>query len=157
MHHLETLMAGAGLAPGSFQLEMTESAIATEADARALAQRIKELGAGLAIDDFGTGMSSLSQLAELPFDTVKIDKSFLAGTAESDGGVVLASIVALTHELRRSVIVEGVETEADAARVAELGCEFAQGFLFSGALDAREAKTYIARTFRVSSAPGVGG
>ncbi len=157
MHHLKALLAGAGLAPGSFMLEMTESAIAADADAGALAQRIKDLGAGLAIDDFGTGMSSLSQLAELPFDTVKIDKSFLAGPAESNGGVVLASIVALTHELKRSVIVEGVETEADAARVAELGCEFAQGFLFSGALDVRDAKTYIARTFRASSPSGVGG
>jgi EAL domain-containing protein (putative c-di-GMP-specific phosphodiesterase class I) len=127
---------------------MTESTIATDADARALAAQIRQLGAGLAIDDFGTGMSSLSQFADLPFDTVKIDKSFLNGSPQSNGGVVLASIVSLAHELNRSVIVEGVESEEDAARVAELGCEFAQGFLFSEAVGAREAMTFIANSFR---------
>ncbi|HUO99450.1 MAG TPA: GGDEF domain-containing protein [Rhizomicrobium sp.] len=162
---LSNLLAGAGLAPGTLMLEITESAIASEADARALAARIRSLGAGLAIDDFGTGLSSLSQLADLPFDTVKIDKSFLArhgGTdTEANGDVVLASIVSLAHELKRSVIVEGVETETDAAKVAELGCEYAQGFHFSEPVTAVDAMTYIARTFRApesaaSGASGVG-
>jgi diguanylate cyclase (GGDEF)-like protein len=147
LNRLEEVLKNGGLAPGSFKLEMTESTIATDTDVRVLAARIRQLGAGLAIDDFGTGMSSLSQLADLPFDTVKIDKSFING-APSSNGVVLASIVALAHELKRAVIVEGVETEADAARVAEMGCEFAQGFLFSGAVIAREAMTIIAKGFR---------
>ncbi len=153
LQRLEEVLSAAGLAPGSFKLEMTESTIATDADALALATRIRQLGGGLAIDDFGTGVSSLSQLADLPFDTVKIDKSFLNGPPASNGGVVLASIVALAHELKRNVIVEGVETEADAVRVTELGCEFAQGFLFSTAVVAREAMTFIAKSFRVE-APG---
>jgi diguanylate cyclase (GGDEF)-like protein/PAS domain S-box-containing protein len=151
LQRLADLIRGAGLAPGSFKLEMTESTIVTDADALDLTTSIRALGAGLAIDDFGTGLSSLSQLADLPFDTVKIDKSFLLGTAAGgteSNGVVLASMVSLAHELGRAVIVEGVETEADASRVAELGCEFAQGFLFSGAVVAREAMTFIARTFR---------
>jgi EAL domain-containing protein (putative c-di-GMP-specific phosphodiesterase class I) len=151
LQRLADLIRGAGLAPGSFKLEMTESTIVTDADALDLTTSIRALGAGLAIDDFGTGLSSLSQLAYLPFDTVKIDKSFLLGTAAGgteSNGVVLASMVSLAHELGRAVIVEGVETEADASRVAELGCEFAQGFLFSGAVVAREAMTFIARTFR---------
>jgi len=148
MRRLEHAIAEAGLAPGSFKLEMTESTIASDADARALAARIRQLGAGLAIDDFGTGISSLSQFADLPFDTVKIDKSFLNGAPDSNGGVVLASIVSLAHELKRAVIVEGVETEADAVRVAELGCEYAQGFLFSGAVTARDAMRVIAAGFR---------
>jgi len=163
---LSALLANSGLAPNTLKLEMTESSIASEADARSLAARIRSLGAGLAIDDFGTGMSSLSQLADLPFDTVKIDKSFLArqgGTdSESNGEVVLASMVSLAHELNRSVIVEGVETEADATRVAELGCEFAQGFYFSEPITAVDAMTYIARSFRApaqqdSGTSGVGG
>jgi diguanylate cyclase (GGDEF)-like protein/PAS domain S-box-containing protein len=166
LNRLAALLEGTGLASGSFKLEMTESTIASEADAKTLAARIRSLGAGLAIDDFGTGMSSLSQLADLPFDTVKIDKSFLArhgGTdTESNGDVVLASIVSLAHELKRSVIVEGVETEGDAARVTELGCEYAQGFHFSEAMNATDAMTYIARTFRTSphrasGATGIGG
>jgi diguanylate cyclase (GGDEF)-like protein len=157
LNRLAEILNSAGLAPGSLKLEMTESVIATDADARALAVRIRELGAGLAIDDFGTGMSSLSQLADLPFDTVKIDKSFLARTSnagddKTDGDVVLSSMVALVHSLGRAVIVEGVETEADAARVAELGCEFGQGFLFSEAVTTQEAMTYIARTFRTPTA-----
>jgi len=165
LDQLSNLLAGAGLAPGTLMLEITESTIASEADARSLAARIRALGAGLAIDDFGTGMSSLSQLADLPFDTVKIDRSFLArhgGTdTESNGDVVLASIVSLAHELGRSIIVEGVETEADVVRVAELGCEFAQGFHFSEPMTAVDAMSYIARTFRVpahqaSGAPGLG-
>ena len=76
-------------------------------------ERLRALGAGLAIDDFGTGLSTLSQLKDLPFDTVKIDRSFLArhgGTQdENDGTVILGSIVALAHDLKRNVIVEGVE------------------------------------------------
>ena len=150
--NLAELLRGAGLAPGTLKLEITESAIATDADVRALMARIRELGAGLAIDDFGTGMSSLSQLADLPFDAVKIDRSFLArhgGTdLESDGDVVLASIVSLAHDLKRAVIVEGVETEADARRVAEMGCEYAQGFLFSEPIPMQDALAYIARRFR---------
>jgi diguanylate cyclase (GGDEF)-like protein/PAS domain S-box-containing protein len=151
---LADLLSTAELAAGSFKLEITESAIATDADVRGLAARARALGAGLAIDDFGTGMSSLSQLADLPFDTVKIDKSFLARQggpdAVSSGDVVLASIVSLAHELKRNVIVEGVETEADARRLTELGCEYAQGFLFSEPLSMQDTLGYIARRFRVA-------
>jgi diguanylate cyclase (GGDEF)-like protein len=152
-----------GMAPGTLKLEITESAIASDIDAPALMTRLKALGAGLAIDDFGTGLSSLSQLKDLPFDTVKIDKSFLSrhggSDAASDSEVVLASVVALARDLKRSLIVEGVETESDAARLADLGCEFAQGFLFSEPLTPKDALTYIARHYRVgkSGASGVGG
>jgi len=141
-----------GVSPGTLKLEVTESAVAADGDVRALMERLKALGAGLAIDDFGTGLSSLSQLKDLPFDTVKIDKSFLSrhgGSDEtSDADVVLASVIALAHDLKRSVIVEGVESEADAARLAELGCEYAQGFLFSEPLTPRDALSFIARHYR---------
>lgn len=166
LKHLSDLMSGAGLAPGTFMLELTESAIAGDADVRALAAHIHSLGAGLAIDDFGTGLSSLSQFADLPFDTIKIDRSFLArqsgAGSEAKGDVVLASIVSLAHDLKRTVIVEGVETEADAERVTDMGCEFAQGFLFSEPVTSHDAMTFIARTFRAaerrpSGSAGVGG
>ena len=163
---LAALLASAGLAPGTLKLEVTESAIATDGDACALLTRIRALGAGLAIDDFGTGMSSLSQLRDIPFDTVKIDKSFLArhgGTASDSGGeVVLASIVTLACDLGRDVIVEGVETESDAGHMLELGCAYAQGFLFSESLTATDALAYIARHYRPAAdsdlgAAGLGG
>nr|WP_243846395.1 GGDEF domain-containing protein [Rhizomicrobium palustre] len=154
INRLSELLSSASVAPGSLRLEITESSIASDEDVKRLALSIKELGAGLAIDDFGTGQSSLSQLADLPFDTVKIDKSFLSAGANTDGDVVLTSMVQMVHELKRGVIVEGVETEADAARLAELGCEYAQGFLFSEAVTAQDAMTYIARTFRSPSTVG---
>jgi len=163
---LAALLASAGLAPGTLKLEVTESAIATDGDACALLKRIRALGAGLAIDDFGTGLSSLSQLRDIPFDAVKIDKSFLVrhgGTDTDSGGeVVLASIVTLACDLGRDVIVEGVETESDAGRMLELGCAYAQGFLFSEPLTATDVLAYIARHFRPGAdsslgAAGLGG
>lgn len=167
-NYIAELVHGPQIAPGTLRLEITESAIATDGDARELLTRIHQGGAGLAIDDFGTGLSSLSQLKDIPFDCVKIDKSFLArhgGTeADSNGDVVLSSIVSLAHDLNRSVIVEGIETEADAARLIELGCEYGQGFLFSEPLTAKDALAYIARHFRTadniaegSGVPGLGG
>jgi EAL domain-containing protein (putative c-di-GMP-specific phosphodiesterase class I) len=164
---LAELLGAAAIEPGTLKLEVTESAIAAAAEAGAIMQRIRALGAGLAIDDFGTGMSSLSQLRDLPFDTVKIDKSFLSrhgGTdSDCDADVVLSSIVSLARDLKRSVIVEGVETERDAERMLELGCEYAQGFLFSEPLTATDALAYTARHYRVASgalgsgAAGLGG
>jgi EAL domain-containing protein (putative c-di-GMP-specific phosphodiesterase class I) len=110
------------------------------------------MGAGLAIDDFGTGLSTLSQLKDLPFETVKIDRSFLARRAgvqeEADATAVMNSIVALAHELKRTVIVEGVETERDAVWLKQLGCEYAQGFYFSAPLPSDEALRFIASHFR---------
>lgn len=151
---LAQLLSDAAIETGTLKLEITESAIVTDTDAPALMARIRALGAGLAIDDFGTGLSSLSQLRDLPFDTVKIDKSFLSrhGGTDADCGadVVLSSIVSLARDLKRNVIVEGVETESDAQRMLEFGCEYAQGFLFSEPLTAADALAYIARHYRAA-------
>ncbi len=151
---LRQLLADCGIVPGTMKLEVTESVAA--ANAQAILRRIRALGAGLAIDDFGTGQSSLSQLKDIPFDTVKIDKSFLSrhgGThRESDGGVVLSSIVTLAHDLKRDVVVEGVESEEDAALLKEIGCEFAQGFYYSPPLPLADALNYIARHYNPGTA-----
>jgi diguanylate cyclase (GGDEF)-like protein/PAS domain S-box-containing protein len=151
---LRQLLADCGIIPGTLKLEVTESAAA--ANAQAALRRIRALGAGLAIDDFGTGQSSLSQLKDIPFDTVKIDKSFLArhgGThSESDSGVVLSSIVTLAHDLKRDVVLEGVETADDVAWLKEIGCEFAQGFYYAPPLPLADALNYIARHYDPGSA-----
>jgi len=109
--------------------------------------RLKGCGASLAIDDFGRGLSTLSQLKDVPFDTVKIDKSFLetGASGEGDQAVVLRSIVNLSHELGRAVVMEGVESERDAKRLLELGCEYGQGFYFAAALLRSEVPAFIAR------------
>ncbi|HEX4304175.1 MAG TPA: GGDEF and EAL domain-containing protein [Rhizomicrobium sp.] len=149
--YLGRLLRSEAIAPGTLKLEVTESTVAANQDVQAAMERAKALGAGLSIDDFGTGVSSLSQLKTLPFDTIKIDQSFLARHANADtaadGDTVLRSIISLAHDLRRSVVVEGVESAEDAAWLKQLGVEFAQGFYFSQALPSAGALEYIARHF----------
>lgn len=160
---LGDLLAKNGIVPSTLKLEVTEGAVAAGADVAAALAQIRATGAGLAIDDFGTGLSSLSQLKDIPFDTVKIDRSFLAlhGSSheDGDGAVILGSIVNLAHELGRVVVVEGVENAQDVARLKDMGCEFAQGFYYSPPMPRAEALNYIARHCRVTAKPvsGVSG
>ncbi|HEX3675621.1 MAG TPA: EAL domain-containing protein [Rhizomicrobium sp.] len=155
---LSRVLSESAIRPGSLKLEVTESAVAARDDTKAVLLRLRELGASLVIDDFGTGLSTLSQLRDVPFDTIKIDKSFLARHASdpdnADGAVVLGSIVKMAQELGRSVVVEGVEGEADANWLADLGCEFAQGFFFSAPLPAADALAFIARHYRTDAPHG---
>ncbi len=157
---LKTIMATSGLAEGSLHLEITESAIASDPALPQIMQRIRGHGAALSIDDFGIGASTLSEFRNLPADTVKIDRSFLArhgGTdLDSDGEVVLSSIVAMALDLKRAVVAEGVETDADAELLARIGCTFGQGYYFSPALEARAALDYIARHYNIQPAPEPG-
>jgi EAL domain-containing protein (putative c-di-GMP-specific phosphodiesterase class I) len=154
------------IARNTLKLELTESAVSADAATKEKLERLRALGAGLAIDDFGTGLSNFSQLKELPFDTLKIDRSFLArhgGQDDTRDAAVVRSIISLARELDRAVVVEGVETEDDATWVQELGCEYAQGFCFSQALPASEALNYLAHHFdqktavKPSGAAGLGG
>ena len=93
--------------------------------------RCASLGVRLAIDDFGTGYSSLAQLQRLPLDTLKIDRSFVAGLGECrDAEAIATSIIAMAHAVELSVIAEGVENERQLAVLQRLGCDQAQGFYF---------------------------
>ncbi len=154
------LVAQSEIVPGTLKLEITESALGADPKARHALERLSALGIGLSIDDFGTGLSSLSQLKDLPFDTVKIDRSFLArhgGTQdEHDGAVILGSIVTLAHDLKRNVIVEGVESEAEAQMLRDMGCAYAQGFYFSPPLPASEALNFIALRYDTMEGAGSG-
>lgn len=147
---LRSVLAREKIVRGTLKLELTEGAVAATDDARKVLERLRSAGAGVAIDDFGTGLSNFSQLKDLPFDVLKIDRSFLArhgGRDDTKDAAVLRSIVSLVHELKRTVIVEGVETEHDAVWVKNLGCEYAQGFCFSQPLPASEALNYLAMHF----------
>jgi diguanylate cyclase (GGDEF)-like protein len=143
---LGAILKRAGLAKDSLRLEVTESAVMAGADgAEAGLQRLKAMGASLAIDDFGTGNSSLSQLARLPFDTIKIDRSFMTSVRQDAAGPkVLASILSLAHELKLAVIAEGIETDEDASLLRAMGCEQGQGFLFGAPMPAAQIFGFIA-------------
>src|SRR5690606_7109484 len=97
--------------------------------------KLKQLGIGLSLDDFGTGYSSLSYLTRFPFDTIKIDKSFLDDPS-SKGMVLVKSMVGMAHDLGLSVVAEGVSDETDALNLRQMGCEYAQSFMFGPPLSA---------------------
>ena len=149
---IRQILATGRLQPGSFVLEITESAAATRHEIRRTLEELHSMGAGLAMDDFGTGFSSLSRLKDFPFDTIKIDKSFLAEKRDANGDAVVSSMVALARQMCRTVIAEGVETERDALWLTELGCEYAQGFHFAAPLSCHEALKFIAKKFKTDAA-----
>jgi diguanylate cyclase (GGDEF)-like protein/PAS domain S-box-containing protein len=123
-------------APAGLELEITESVIMSDIKGNtATLQAIRALGVKIAIDDFGTGFSSLSYLARLPVDTLKIDRSFVVEVTVSPEGLALAStIINLAHSLKLTVVAEGVETEEQSRLLRLLSCDEMQGFLYSKAV-----------------------
>jgi diguanylate cyclase (GGDEF)-like protein/PAS domain S-box-containing protein len=125
-----------GVAPGSICLELTESALVP--DDQVLIERLhvlKRLGVRLAIDDFGTGYSSFAYLTQFPIDVLKLDRALVTELHDDQRRLAVAgSIIGLASTLDISVVAEGVETEAERAALAELGCALGQGFLWSRAV-----------------------
>jgi diguanylate cyclase (GGDEF)-like protein/PAS domain S-box-containing protein len=120
-------------AADGLELELTESLIMADVKHNiASLQAIRALDVSIAIDDFGTGFSSLSYLAKLPVDTLKIDRSFVIDmTAAPEGLALVSTIINLAHSLKLNVVAEGVETEEQSRLLRLLACDEMQGFLFS--------------------------
>ena len=143
---IEAILEETGLAPSSLKLEITESAFINDIPAaQATLERAQSLGIEWSLDDFGTGYSSLSHLHRLQVDTVKVDRSFVSRLEDDVRGFeMVQAIVTLAHNLGMDVVAEGVETAAQAEQLLALGCEYAQGFYFSKAVEAAQAACFIA-------------
>jgi diguanylate cyclase (GGDEF)-like protein/PAS domain S-box-containing protein len=147
MGDVELALSESGLNPRSLSLEVTESSLMenTEQTMTTL-NRLKAMDIRLEIDDFGTGYSSLSYLRKLPFDTLKIDRSFVNElNAGTDGLDIVKAIVEMAHSLRLEVIAEGVETKEQLRQLRGLNCKYVQGFLFSRPVKAEEAERLYAK------------
>jgi EAL domain-containing protein (putative c-di-GMP-specific phosphodiesterase class I) len=123
-------------------IEMTENALMENVgQTRRTLAELKALGTRLALDDFGTGYSSLAYLKQFPIDKVKIDQSFVRGLpTDADDAVIAKTIIALGHQLHMTVAAEGVETPAQAAFLAQLGCNELQGNHLGAALPVSQAE-----------------
>ncbi len=126
-------LAAAGLDPRFLEVELTESTLIADDEATVTAiERLKDMGVSVSIDDFGTGYSSLSYLKRFAIDAVKIDRSFVSEITENaDDAAISEAIVGLGRSLRLKVIAEGVETPEQLEYLRSIGCDAAQGFLFS--------------------------
>lgn len=141
-----------GLAPELLELELTESMIMDEPlNAAATMHSLKQLGVGLSLDDFGTGYSSLNYLRRFPVDNLKIDRSFINDvTTDPSGASVVASVIAIAHNLGIAAIAEGVETRDQFRFLADNGCDLMQGFLFSKPLPPEEFADMVRLQRRLS-------
>ena len=127
---VRSVIARANLKPRCFRLELTESLVMDNPEqTNHVLTKLKQLGIGLSLDDFGTGYSSLAYLTRFPFDTIKIDKSFVDDTTPKRA-VLLKSMVNMAHELGLSVVAEGISDENDALELRQMGCEYVQSFMF---------------------------
>ena len=133
-----TAIRDSGADPGTLSLEVTEEAVQHDPEvAESMLRGLSELGVRLIIDDFGTGRSSLASFRHLPLQAIKIDPSFVSGLgAEPENTALLGALVDLGHALGLRVVAEGVETDTQLAHVRDLGCDGAQGYLFSQPLPA---------------------
>jgi diguanylate cyclase (GGDEF)-like protein len=138
-----------GLAGSALEVELTESNVA--ADFTRTNEVFRELRAGgvrVAIDDFGTGYSSLVYLHDLMFDTLKIDRAFIAGLPHRASIAIIEAVVKVSHALGKRVVAEGVELEAQEKWLKELGCDIGQGFLFMRAAESTQLLAWLDRHSR---------
>lgn len=141
IERIKNTLLETGLEPQYLKLEITESVIMENAsEAETFLKKLRKLGIKLSIDDFGTGYSSLSYLHRFPFNTLKVDRSFVSNMSEGDENTeIVKTIITLANNLGLSVIAEGVETKEQLDKLRSLKCTYAQGYYFSRPLAAKGA------------------
>lgn len=134
-----------GIEPSCLKLEITESVAMENAEHTiSILTRLKQIGVQLSIDDFGTGYSSLSHLHRLPFDTLKIDRSFVYSVGDNgENSEILQTIISLAKNLKMKIIAEGIETESQLALLQFMGCDYGQGYLLAKPQPRREAEKML--------------
>lgn len=134
-----------GLAASGLRIEATESVVARDPGlAVAAVAHLRELGVLLHVDDFGTGYASLAMLHELPAEALKIDQALIQAMSVPGGtDKIVRVVINLAHELGMGVVAEGVQTEEQLSRLRELGCDYGQGYLFSGPVTSEAAAAMI--------------
>jgi diguanylate cyclase (GGDEF)-like protein len=143
---IKQVMHREGVRRESLKIEVTESLVMQYPErAGQILERLRELGVGLACDDFGTGYSSLSSLRKLPFDTLKVDRSFIAADAQDHRAtVILEAIVAMAHALGLTIVAEGIENQKQVDRLGELNCDLGQGYFIGRPMTAKQVTDALA-------------
>jgi EAL domain-containing protein (putative c-di-GMP-specific phosphodiesterase class I) len=142
---IAALIAESAVPAEWLELELTESMVMENVHAQIETfHQLRDLGVRLAIDDFGTGYSSMSYLKRLPIDILKIDRSFVSDLPKDTNDLAIATaIVALGHSLGLTVIAEGIETQAQAESLLNLGCDLGQGYLYARPMPAEKVAQYL--------------
>jgi EAL domain-containing protein (putative c-di-GMP-specific phosphodiesterase class I) len=149
-NEIGAILEQAGMTPGSVNLEIMETIAMADADrSLTVLSELKALGVRLSIDDFGTGYSSLSRLSRFPIDALKIDRLFVSSMAtDPENREIVRLIVMLAHSLGLKVVGEGTETEEQVMELKRLGCEMAQGFFYSPAVESKAAFELLQRSYQ---------
>ena len=136
-----------GLEPCALELEITESSVMDRSETSlAVLHRLRALGVRVVLDDFGTGYSSLAYLRQLPLDTIKVDRSFVTDLDVRDPNVgIIRAVVSLAHGLGITVVAEGIETDEQARRLRELGCDMGQGYAWAHPADPVRVAQFLQR------------
>ncbi|MGC4251081.1 MAG: EAL domain-containing protein [Sphingobium sp.] len=140
-------LSAKGVPPGCIQIEVTETVFLSQSadDVKDALRRLSEHGIRIALDDFGTGYASLSHLNQFPVDLLKIDRSFVEKIGLSaDAEAISATVINLGHCLGLEVVAEGVETVDQERHLTEMGCDTAQGFLYSRAMPMEDVEPFLA-------------
>jgi EAL domain-containing protein (putative c-di-GMP-specific phosphodiesterase class I) len=153
--HVEALLSQSGISSRQLGLEMTESSLIPNMPiALEVLGSLRKLGVALHMDDFGTGYSSLNHLHTFPFDTLKIDRSFVGRMTDGDQPLqIVRTIIELARVLGMDVVAEGIETREQYRLLRQLGCRYGQGFLIARPMTAEAVTELLRNPGRVLSDP----